>query len=375
MLRALPAFVLLVACAFVPASRLHAATYCVGTAQEFQNALTAAAASTGDDEIRMRAGVYTFFQPFLYQSSVTGWINIGGGWREASDSPCGAQDLNASLTVIDGEGVRQGLLMVFNPPVSTTQTMRYLVNNMTIRNGKASQFGRGGGLYMFADTRVNTEIWLDNTIFHGNSGYFAGGAEFYLKLGLVRVVNSLFYDNSAPTSAYAHFNVTLPEGEAPVDVLIAQSTFVDGSCAGSGGRGCGIGAGLGSTVHMEILNSLFWGNGVSDVNLEGLTAAGFGAGTATYRYSRVPITSGNIAPTAANGSTLDPQFVNPDANDWRLRDTSPYINRGLQPMPYYSGLVLDIAAQPRVQFGAQDAGALENQTRPWLFRNGFEATP
>jgi hypothetical protein len=372
MLRALPAFVLFAACALVPASRLHAATYCVATSQEFQNALTAAAASVGDDEIRMKSGVYTFFQPFLYQSNVAGWIMVGGGWRAANDQPCGAQDLDASLTVIDGQNLHQGLLMVFNPPESTTQTMRYLVNNLTFRNGKASEFGRGGGLYMFANTRVNTEYWIDNTIFHGNSGYFAGAAEFYAKLGLVRVVNSLFYDNTAPTSAYAHFNVTLLEGEAPVDVLIAQSTFIDGSCPGNGTRGCGIGAGLGASVHLEILNSLFWGNGISDVNLEGLTLAGFGAGTAAYRYSRVPITSGNIAPTVVSGSTLDPQFVDPDANDWRLGDRSPYIDRGLAPMPYYPGFVLDIRGQPRVRFGAQDAGALENQTQVVMFADGFE---
>lgn len=373
MLRALPAFVLFAACGFVPATRLHAATYCVATAQEFQNALTAAAASNADDEIRMKSGVYTFFQPFLYQSNVAGWIMIGGGWRAASDQACGAQDLDASLTVIDGEGARQGLLMAFNPPETTTATMRYLVNNLTFRNGKASEFGRGGGLYMFANTRVNTEYWIDNVIFHGNSGYFAGAAEFSAKLGLVRVVNSLFYDNTSPTSAFAHMNVTLLEGEAPVDVLISSSTFVDGACPGNGTRGCGIGAGIGASVHLEILNSLFWGNAISDVNLEGLAVAGFGVGTASYRYSRVPITSGNIAPTVANGSTLDPQFVDPDANDWRLRDTSPYINRGLQPMPYYNGFGLDLRGQLRVQFGAQDAGAFENQTRPWLFRDGFES--
>jgi hypothetical protein len=164
-------------------------------------------------------------------------------------------------------------------------SMPGIINNLTFRNGKASEFGRGGGLYMFSSNRVTTEYWIDNVIFHGNSGYFAGGAEFYLPRGLLRVVNSLFYGNSAPTSAYSHFNVTLPEGEAPVDVMVAYSTFVDGACAGSGGRGCGIGAGLGATVHMEIINSLFWGNGVSDVNLEGLTVAGFGNGTAAYRYS------------------------------------------------------------------------------------------
>jgi hypothetical protein len=374
MIRTSTALLLLVSSLLLPATRLHAASYCVDTAQEFQQALTAAAASNADDEIRLKAGVYTFFQPFLYQSSTPHWVFISGGWAEFNGNECGLQPLDASLTVLDGENLHQVLLMIFNPPEATTQVMRYGVNNLTFRNGKASEFGRGGGLYMFTQNRVPTEYWIDNVIFHGNSGYFAGAAEFYLQRGLLRVVNSLFYDNAAPTSAYAHFNVSLLEGEASTDVLIANSTFVDGTCPGSGGRGCGIGAGLGGTVHMEILNSLFWGNGISDANLEGLTAAGFGVGTAAYRYSRVPITSGNITPTQSNGSVLDPQFVDPDANDWRLRDESPYIDRGLAPLPFYGQLSLDVRAQPRVRFAAQDAGALENQTRTRLFRNGFEAT-
>jgi hypothetical protein len=372
MMRHRPALLCLLALLVLPAARLHAATYCVDTAQEFQQALTAAAASNVDDEIRLKPGVYSFFQPFLYQTTTPHWVFISGGWSEFNSIECGRQTFEATATVLDGENQRQILLMTFNPPEATTQLMRHGVNNLTFRNGKASEFGRGGGLYMFSFNRVITEYWIDNVIFHNNSGYFAGGAEFYLPRGLLRVVNSLFYDNAAPTSAFAHFNVTMPEGDAPTDVLVANSTFVDGACPGSGGRGCGIGAGLGATVHMEIINSLFWGNGISDVNIEGLTVAGFGSGTAAYRYSRVPITGGNIVPTQSDGSLLDPRFVEPATNDWRLADDSPYIDRGLAPLPVYGQFFADIANRPRIRFAAQDAGAHENQTRIRVFGNGFE---
>jgi hypothetical protein len=371
MMRPLPALAALILAA-LPVSGARAATYCVGNGTEFQQALSAAAASSADDEIRLKPGVYTFFQPFLYQTSTPHWVFISGGWSEFNGVECGQQSFDAAATVLDGEDQRPILLMTFNPPEQTTQLMRQGVYNLTFRNGRASEFGRGGGLYMFTFNRVNTEYWIDNVIFHGNSGYFAGGAEFYLPRGLLRVVNSLFYDNHAPTSAFAHFNVTMLEGEYPVDVLVANSTFVDGACPGSGGRGCGIGAGIGATVRMDILNSLFWGNGISDVNAEGLTAAGFGTGTLFYDYSRVPVSGGTIVPSQSNGSTLDPRFVDPDANDWRLRDDSPYIDRGLAPLPIYGQGSRDVANAPRTQFAAQDAGAFENQTRTALFGDGFE---
>jgi hypothetical protein len=368
--RALSILVVLLIAA-LPVSSARAATYCVGTAAEFQQALTAAAASAVDDDIRLKPGVYTYFQPFLYQSSTPHWVCISGGWSELNGNACGQQIADAGATVLDGDNLRQILLMTFNPPANTTQLMRQWIHNLTFRNGRASGFARGGGLNMSANN-VATEYWIDNVIFHGNSGYFAGAADFYLPRGLLRVVNSLFYDNAAPTSAFAHFSVTLLEGETPFDVIVAYSTFVDGACPGSGGRGCGIGASLGATVRMDILNSLFWGNGISDMNVEGLTAAGFGVGTVFYDYSRVPITSGTITPSVTNALGDDPRFVDPNANDWRLQDDSPFIDRGLAPLPLYGQLSRDIANQPRVRFAAQDAGAFENQTRTKVFGDGFE---
>lgn len=94
-----------------------------------------------------------------------------------------------------------------------------------------------------------------------------------------------------------------------------------------------------------------------------------------FRYSRAPITSGTLTLGVEVALELDPRFVDPDAADWHLSGDSPFIDRGRAPIPPYGNLSLDVSGAPRVRFGAQDAGAFENQTQTTLFRDGFEAAP
>lgn len=354
-----------------------AASVCVRDHNELQQALTAAAASPGDDEIKLREGIYTTFNgSFVYSAQTSGWLTLSGGWYTVDGNDCAQMRMDASRTILDGAGQHQALKIYLNPPAGTTQTTRLAVVNLSVRNGwgDSATFQRGGGVDMESFSDAFTELWLENVVVANNEGYFGGGANLYAKNGFVRIANSLFDDNSASASAYGHVSITLnatAENVSPA-VTIANSTFGRGRCAGNGTRGCGVGAGLAGGVHMAILNSLFFDNAISDVNVEGAAIIGLGDGTANADYSFIGTVGGNLPLVPTNALAGDPSFVDAANGDFHLRDDSPFINRGLAAVPYYPLSVLDLDAKPRNRFGAADPGPFENQSWDFLFDDGFE---
>jgi hypothetical protein len=358
----------------LPGPAARAATYCVTTSAELQTALTAAAASPADDEVRVRQGIYvTFNATFTYTSQNPGWFFITGGWVEANGNNCGAQVRNAASTVLTGSGQRQVLQINYlaaSPPASGP---RIGVDNLSIRDGLGVDFVRGGGLAIVSTVDAYTELWVDNVIVAGSSGYFGGGANLYVARGLIRVVNSLFTGNNAPTSAFGHLAAVVVATDIPAGdgIVIANSTFGRGTCAGQGGRGCGIGLNVPAGVRATIVNSLFTDNAISDVNVEG-GGGSLGIGTASAGYSLIPAVTGNAPLTQSNALSGDPRFVDAANQDYRLRDDSPFINAGLGTLPVYGFQPSDIAGNLRLRFGALDPGAYENQTWDFLFANGFQ---
>lgn len=351
-----------------------AATYCVTNVSELQSALTAAANSPADDEIRIQQGIYAASQLLLYNSPNPGWVFLIGGWVQVGATNCAQQNKVAANTILTGSGVHQVLAMAFNPPGSVPFGPRYAVQNLSIRDGygDSALFQRGGGLQMFSGIDIQVEFWLDNVIVANNSGYFGGGADLYVRRGLIRIANSLFTNNSAPSSAFGHFSAISLAGDGPYGVVVVNSTLANGQCPGNGGRGCGIGATVGGGMRLDVVNSLFFNNAVSDVNIEGAASGGFGNGTAYADYSRIGTTSGNLALTATNALVGDPAFVDAPNQDFRLRDESPFINRGLGTNPSYATLGYDVGGSTRVRFGTLDPGAYENQTWDFIFANGFD---
>src|SRR5688500_1229026 len=355
----------------------HAASWCVRDHNELQQALTAAAASPGDDEIKLREGIYTTFAgSFAYTAQNPGWLTLSGGWYTIDGNDCAQMRMDASRTILDGAGQHQVLRITYLPPKGTTAFASFNVFNLSLRNGwgDSATFQRGGGLDMnsFADSLA--ELRLENLIVANNEGYFGGGANLYVKNGIVRIANSLFADNSASASAYGHASITVnatQEGVAHA-VVVANSTFVGGRCAGQGPRGCGLHAGLAGGVHMDVVNSLFHDNAISDLNLEGGAVIGIGDGSASGDYNLIGTVGGNLPLAAANTLSGDPRFVDPANGDWRLRDDSPFINRGLAAVPNTPLSVLDLDANPRERFDVTDPGAYENQTWDFLFDDGFE---
>lgn len=360
------------------AEQARAAIYCVRDGNELQQALTDAAASGSDDEIRIREGAYTTFsQSFRYTATTTGWLVLTGGWVTVDGVDCVRQGLDASRTILEGAGQRSVLRIIHMPPDGATRAPSVFVQNLSLRNGRGdeSHFERGGGLDVSGYSDQFMEIRLDNLIFADNSGYFGGGANLYVKNGVIRVLNSLFMDNRSDTVATGHLSTTVVSTTAGAAsaVTIANSTFVGGRCPGQGGRGCGVSAGLPAGVRLDVVNSLFFDNRISDLNIEGMSVIGLGDGEAHADHSLIGTVSGNLPLNASNVLSGDPRFVDAFNRDYRLRDDSPFINAGLAAIPLTPPpLGYDLGGAPRTRFGAGDPGAYENQTWDFLFRDGFE---
>jgi hypothetical protein len=349
----------------------HAATYCVGTTQELRDALNAAAASGADDEIRVRTGFYSVTTRLVYSSPNGGWMFVLGGYFPANGNDCGARNLDAGATVLDGGGVSPVMAIYFNPPQGSTPSgPRLGVDNLTLQNGMATGFVRGGGLDISSFPDIYTEIWLDNLIVRNNSGYFSGGINASAARGLVRVANSFFDGNAAPTSASGQLAVNVNATNVSHGVVLANNTFVNGTCAGDGFRGCGLGMIVCAGVNAQLSNNIFWNNAINDATIEGCTIIGLGNGAVAMAYNRVPVISGSLAPTISNAIAVAPDFVNPAAGNYTLPNNSPYLNQGLGPIPIYSYNSFDVAGGRRVRSGVLDLGAFENQDA--VFGNGFE---
>jgi len=125
-------------------------------------------------------------------------------------------------------------------------------------------------------------------------------------------------------------------------------------------------------MRLDLINSLFFNNAVSDVNIEGAAAGGFGNGAAFANYSLVGTLSGTLPLNATNALGGDPRFVDAPNQDFRLRNDSPFINAGLGAIPIYGYLGYDLSGSLRTRFAALDPGAYENQTWDLIFANGFQ---
>lgn len=358
-------------------SPVSAATFCVGTVAELRSALMAAQAS-GDDEIRLRAGTYLIDSTLVYNNTQAGWLVIGGGYMEGGGLPCGARALNAGATVLDGQGQRQIMILAHQPPAGTTASARMYVENLTFANGVGTGFQRGGGLnaYMLPASAVN-ELWLENLIFRGNSGYFGGGLDASVANGMLRLVNSQFDSNSAPDSAFGHAALGVsssPEAYGHA-IVVANSTFTRGRCLGNTGgpRGCGLSIFTGAGLHSVVANSVFHDNSIADLTTQ--VVSPLGSERVLVRDSLMPVDIGNLPRSIERPLTGDPRFVDIAAGDFTPREDSPLVNRGVLPIPgaYTQFNGFDVAGGLRNRFGGIDVGAIERQTLNPVFGDGFEA--
>jgi len=328
-----------------------AAIHCVDSALELQQALVTAAATAGDDEVRVVAGTYIVPPPpsngFRYVSSQAGDLVVSGGWDP--DAPvgippgCEVQVPDPALTVLDAQYQIEALVLQPGPASGDLA-----VHNLTLTQGSSA--GNGGGLY----AAPYDEAWVGNTtlqslrVLANEALQFGAGLYVSVPRGYLRVQNAAVVGNvSGLTGAGA---VLLANGE---DSIVANLTVAGNS------SGATFGAGLmvGGTIPVLLMNSVLWGNTPDDLQLNGdairLHHNFYDSRIGMQPSDEFGTLNGN--PMLAGGSL----GLTPTAG-------SPLVDHGL-PVP--GGLpTRDVDAGQRVVGPGVDIGAFEAQ----IFADGYE---
>jgi hypothetical protein len=110
------------------AGPLHAAVFCVGTAEGLQHALDIASLNGQNQTIKVRTGTYRSpDHGFTYWHAGPAKLDIEGGW----DAGCTTQTKDAALTVIDG-GDEHPLLNLFAEDSTSELTSSYAISISTM---------------------------------------------------------------------------------------------------------------------------------------------------------------------------------------------------------------------------------------------------
>ena len=328
-----------------------AVSLCVSSAQEFQQALTAATStySGSDVEIDLVQGIYqtgtaTANGAFSYNSNaLTGSITLVGGWN----AQCASQQHRAALTVLDGNHNTQ-VLAIRSPDAPVT--LLYL----TIENGESN--AAGGGLAI-NPSGGSSDVFIENNIIKNNHTSNAYGGLFVLAGAsgheLDLLANVISGNSSENFGAGA-------VGANVAAVTVISNTIFDNTATQAGGTGgldCCVTPAFSPTIYFNIFSQ----NSGFGMYLNGTPA--------DLEYNDFG-SRGGIAPAVDVGNTnVSPAFVDPSNDDLRLSSTSAllayaeYIALGTQPDT-------DVNGNKYPQSGRIDLGAHEDTV---FTDNGFEA--
>lgn len=298
-----------------------------GTIQEVINS------ATSGDEIWVASGTYheTLSIPF--------GLGVYGGFK-GTESARDQRNWTANETVIDASGLnhvavtlkgQQGITLdgftvtggyggSTYPDNCGGGVSFYRVSSATLANcviaGNRVPDFYGGGVYCYA----SSPLVRDCTITGNSAKYGGGGLAFdYGSSGMV--TNCLITGNTSLTDG----------GGVTVNFSGSSPTFVNCTIAGNrSNKGSGLYCQYeGSST---LVNCILWNQG-GEVTL--------------YHSENVSATYSCVQGGYQGEGNIDayPQFVNPDQNDWRLRDGSPCIDRGkVQEGMTYHGSAPDMGA-------------------------------
>jgi hypothetical protein len=164
-----------------------AANFCVATADELKNALTAASNNGEEDFIKVRQG--TYFGNFIYASTEPYGVSIEGGYT----LNCTSRLVNPENTVLDSGG--SGPVLVLSSPNATAH---FSASGLTIQNGNVTGTD-GGGLYISTKggiVEITKNRILNNSVRQSTPPnlYVSGGGAFISIAGSV-AGNVIMTDN------------------------------------------------------------------------------------------------------------------------------------------------------------------------------------
>ena len=326
----------------------QANTFCVATAQQLQDALTASSDGgmyhNETNTILLIQGTYTTGAatgngPFHYSNSTIGVrININGGL----DATCTTQTPKASLTVLDGNHASQVLTI-------HSADGRVFVDTLTIQNGESSL--DGGGLSINASLGDNSSAYVFDTIIQNNHTTNYGGGFIVDAAGsghFLELLNNLIAGNSADLGDGA--GELVGNGS---ETFISNNTVSQNTTTAMGGTG-GLSPCNGGAICV-VYNNIFWNN----TNF-GLYLSSTNADVEYNDYG----TLGGLTPATSQGNvSVAPKFVNANGGNFHLAGDSPLL--GFSPK-LLGGFDLD--GNPYPSAGKSDLGAYEET----IFVDGFD---
>lgn len=320
----------------------HAVDYCVSTATGLQSALTAAAASTADDTIRLVQGTYRTTLPLGFRATLTttGDLAISGGWSFSCQGR-----VPGGRSTIDGESLRPGLTLLDAPDSGGLLRVEWLsfVNGFT--SGSESSGGLTAGRTWPNGLAVEIEHcrFVNNVADHPTQA--RAGALYSLASQSLSVRNNVFLRNQSQDEGGAAHLIC---GGGISDFI--NNTVYDNS-AGLGAASDNGGLKLSGFLSCpwEVASNIIWGNEGIDLVLA--------TDAVILRNNNVGDLGGAFAPNiSTNNSNVDPQFVS--AGVVRLRRSSPMIDAGLD-APLTGLSAQDHDGGPRRVLPQVDVGAYE----------------
>ena len=330
---------LLAAALLAAASPAVAATFCVGTSGQLQNALTTAASNVENDTIQIRVGTYQApAGGFVFASTELQSLTIRGGYVSIRGGGCSATNQNPAATVLVGDAQDPVLSLFHSMSFSNTTPLLFRVERLLLTGGS-----RGLSFLNYSSTqRVRLEV--QRTIFANNAG---SGAVLHVH-GPVRFVNNMAYGNQGGDLIAGGVYVRARSASSADGVEIIHNTIT------ANGSPLDDAAGLQVDTSMltDIYNNILWGNDGIDLRLVNSTSVVY------LQFNDL----GSLAGTAdfpASNWNVDPEFVDPAQDDYHLSTTSPVRDTGKLNPP--GGLpAIDFENDPRpTGFVLPDLGADE----------------
>jgi hypothetical protein len=313
----------------------------------------------------------------------------------------------ASVTAIKGayssDGQTNGLDAVRCVYMSAGTLVGFTITNGATRVN-ATNDGYGGGVYC-PSTSPDISPVISNCVIAGNAAYYYGAGMYYGTMRNTIVRNNNDHSGGAVRGIIIYhgnvINCTISNNSGNgtmvgYSVLSNCAVVNNTSVSGAGGvqnchlANCLIAANSGGFASVTINESGYWmknstivsnyctnycgglyiwaatttvencviydNHNSSDDHERNICSRGNGKAILT-NCCVFPTNSSTILAGSTNNIESDPQFVNKNAGDWRLKANSPCVNTGINQDWMMNAVDLD--GRPRIRYGRVDMGAYE----------------